>query len=366
MQKRFGIILVSMSVLLPYQLVNAGAITDSYTPGDTLTATKMNTIKSAVNDNNNASRFYGDGSAGALTVSSSVSWSSAPPAGNNLNFTNIVINSGQTLSVPAGTTIRCTGTFTNNGTLTVNYGASANSSSWQSSGGIGPTVGWRTFPHPGDSFRAPAQGGFTNSGSTNPVLLYSGQGGIGIPKTTAASNFSHFRIGGGAGAGWYQGDGGGLVKIQCAGGIVNAGTINANGYVGSGATGGGGGGIVILASATSINNSAGTINANGGNGGNASSFGGNGGGGGGGIIIMVAPSLNTAGQTNSVAAGLGATGTGNVTYENRTAGGGGGASGGNGGSGGSVSAAATGVPSTASDGSVGYVLEIQANPANMM
>ena len=34
------------------QLVNAGAITDTYTTGDTLTAAKMDNIKTAVNDNN--------------------------------------------------------------------------------------------------------------------------------------------------------------------------------------------------------------------------------------------------------------------------------------------------------------------------
>jgi len=361
-------------LLLTFSLTSfAGTYTipKTYTSGDTLTASDLNNentaIKTAVDDNNTASRFYGDGSAGALTISSSVSWTSAPAAGNNLNFTNVVIDAGQTLNVTAGTTIRCSGTFTNNGTISVGTGSGRNSSSWQSSGAIGPTVGFRTIPMPGDSFRSASLGGFTNSGSTGVVTqLFSGSGGYGIPQTTAASSFSQFRIGGGSGAGWSGGAGGGLIKIQCAGGIVNAGTINANGLSGSGATGGGGGGIVILASATSIDNTAGTINANGGNGGNAISYGGNGGGGGGGIIIMVAPSLSTTGQTNSVAAGTGGTGTTNVTTENRSGGGGGGASGGNGGNGGSVSAAASGVPANAACGSIGYVLEIQTNPANMM
>jgi len=86
----------------------AGEIIDTYSSGDTLTATMMNNIKAAVNDNYYyASRFYGDGSAGDLTIRAgeTVSWN--PVAPNNLNFQSVVVESGATLIVPAGTTIPC-------------------------------------------------------------------------------------------------------------------------------------------------------------------------------------------------------------------------------------------------------------------
>lgn len=46
-----AIITIISTVALHSQIVNAGSITDTYTTGDTLTATKMDNIKAAVNDN---------------------------------------------------------------------------------------------------------------------------------------------------------------------------------------------------------------------------------------------------------------------------------------------------------------------------
>lgn len=43
--------IISILLLASSQLANAGSITDTYTPGDTLTAEKMNNVKVAVNDN---------------------------------------------------------------------------------------------------------------------------------------------------------------------------------------------------------------------------------------------------------------------------------------------------------------------------
>src|SRR5262245_28730335 len=62
-------------------------------------------------------RVYGNGSAGARTISADESWLEGgnPPA--NIQFTNFTIDAGVTLIIPSGTVIRCTGTFTNNGTL---------------------------------------------------------------------------------------------------------------------------------------------------------------------------------------------------------------------------------------------------------
>src|SRR5712692_10304351 len=141
--------------------------------------------------------FGGDGSAGNLTVSVSQNWDTTPPV--NPNFANITINSGQTLTVPAGTTIRCSGTFTNNGTLTVLTGAvSAGAFSGLSTTGGAPHYITAT-PHPGDTPGAASMGQSDNNGSAVPHFLEGGQGGRVIPRTVAQMSFGGFRIGGGAG-----------------------------------------------------------------------------------------------------------------------------------------------------------------------
>jgi hypothetical protein len=301
--------------------------------------------------------FGGDGSAGSLTIAANTDWSITPPV--NLNFANVTINPGQTLTVPAGTTIRCSGTFTNNGTLSVLPGARL--------GGLdnfsfGATVDIYSIGHPGDSFR-PASGGSYDIVTTHTIQA--GMGGDGIPRTTAMTSFNSFRIGGGSGAGWRSGQegGGGLVKVYCTGAVLNAGTINANGGTPTNLSGGGGGGIVILASTSSATNS-GTINVVGGNGGPSFGFGGAGGGGGGGIVIFVAPT--TSSGTANVGGGSGGSIATSINSTNRFGGGGGGASGGSGGNGGNISSGATGTPGTPTSGSPGYVLNITGNPAFLL
>ena len=299
--------------------------------------------------------FGGDGSAGNLTVAGATDWTITPPL--NLNFANVTINSGQTLTVPAGTTIRCSGTFTNNGILSVAPGARV--------GGLdnfafGATVDIYSIGHPGDSFR-PASGGSYDIANTH--FVQGGMGGDGIPRTTAMTSFNSFRVGGGSGAGWRSGQegGGGLVKVYCTGDVINSGTgtINANGGTPSLLSGGGGGGIVILASTSSVTN-AGTINANGGNGGTSFGFGGAGGGGGGGIVIFVGP-ISSVGTVN-VGGGAGGSVAVQVAQVDRFGGGGGGASGGNGGTGSSINSGATVTANTPTSGSAGYVLNIPGNP----
>ena len=304
--------------------------------------------------------FGGDGGAGDLTISANTDWTTTPPV--NINFANITINPGQTLTVPAGMTIRCSGTFTNNGTLSVATGARlASSLTWFN----GATEEIYSVGHPGDSFR-PAIGGSYSNGTASSV--WGGLGGEGIPRGTARSSFDGFRIGGGSGGGWKSNDanGGGLVKVYCTGDIVNngSGTINANGQSPSLLTGGGAGGIVILASASSVTN-AGTINAIGGNGGASYDYGGAGGGGGGGIIVIAAPVISGAGAMN-VGGGSGGSTAVQVGQATRYGGGGGGASGGNGGNGSTIPAGSPVTVSAPTSGTAGYVQTIIANPAFLL
>jgi len=308
--------------------------------------------------------FGGDGSAGNLTVATNTSWSATPPV--NPNFANITINGGQTLTVPAGTTIRCSGTFTNNGILAVDPGATSDGNFAALAAGAGPAVFVTSVAHPGDTPGVATLGEQNNVGLANIQALGGGTGGKAIPRAVAQTSFGNFRFGGGSGAGYdNQGNrGGGLVKIYCEGAIVNTGTINARGEAGGNSSiAGGGGGIVVLASRTSVSNS-GTINANGGNGAGSGSWGGNAGGGGGGIVIMVSPTAPTLGTIN-VAGGTGGTGTASVTAGARVGGSGGGGSGGAGGDGGDVSSAATGVVTNAADGGIGYSLTMTLDPATI-
>lgn len=305
--------------------------------------------------------FGGDGSAGNLTVAASQSWSATPPV--NPNFANITINAGQTLTVPAGTTIRCSGTFTNSGILAVDPGATSDGNFDALAGGSGPAVFVTSVAHPGDTPGAATLGEQNNVGLANIQALGGGTGGKAIARAVAQTSFGNFRFGGGSGAGYdNQGNrGGGLVKIYCEGAIVSTGTINARGEAGGNSTiAGGGGGIVVLASRTSVSNS-GTINANGGNGAGSTSWGGNAGGGGGGIVIVISPAPPTLGTIN-VAGGTGGTNTTSVTAGARVGGSGGGGSGGAGGDGGDVSSASTGIVNNAADGGVGYAITMTLDP----
>jgi len=308
--------------------------------------------------------FGGDGSAGNLVVAANTSWSATPPV--NPNFANITINAGQTLTVPAGTTIRCSGTFTNNGTLAVDPGATSDGNFDALSNGSGPAVFLTSVAHPGDTPGAATLGEQNNVALANVQALGGGTGGKAIARAVAQTSFSNFRFGGGSGAGYdNQGNrGGGLVKIYCEGDIVNTGTINARGENGgNGSIAGGGGGIVVLASRASVSNS-GTINVNGGNGAGTSSWGAPGGGGGGGIVIIISPSTPVLGTLDATG-GTGGAASGSVTSGARTAGGGGGGSGGTGGSGGSVSGATTGVPTNGGDGSAGYSITMTLDPISI-
>jgi len=310
--------------------------------------------------------FASDGSDGDLTISSYTDWNSTPPTG--IYFDNVTIDAGVDFYVPAGTTIRCSGAFTNNGTITVLGGAEAEGAFSGLSASSGPAMGMTSVAHPGDTRGAATLGNSNNNHTANPVSLGGGTPGKAIPQAIAMSSFSNFKIGGGSGAGYdNQGNaGGGLLKVYCNGTIENNGTINAIGENGNNQSiAGGGGGIVILASRTVIDNSTGIIDVSGGDGGTAGSFGGNGGGGGGGIIILASPTVPILG-TETVSAGTGGDNISEntVTVGFRTAGAGGGGSGGRGGHGGYVNS--LGTPSSGGTGIDGYVITLNKDPSMLI
>ena len=289
--------------------------------------------------------LFGDGSAGALNPTvpldlGSDSGLNALPGGANLQFTDINIRTGVTLTVPSGTILRATGNVTIAGTINVSPGAMAGD-----------------YPAPGSARGVP--GYYGAPGMNRLQATY-----VGLPA-----------YGGGSGArdpysGTNQGgDGGGSLVILAQGTVTITGTINADGVhsfnptlptVGSNGGGGGGGGFVIVASKAGIGGS-GTITAKGGNGsngwdGNGGDGEGGGGGGGGGLIHLLAPGITFSGTTN-VGGGAAGSAVGDVRY---AWGLGGGASVGFGGSG---SDKAT--PAVA--GGAGLVLRtVVPNPENLL
>lgn len=67
-------------------------------------------------------------------MAADTNFSTTPPPNNNFQFTDFSVAAGVTLTVPSGTVIRCTGTFTNNGTIVVNTGAPGGSADGWASG----------------------------------------------------------------------------------------------------------------------------------------------------------------------------------------------------------------------------------------
>jgi hypothetical protein len=397
---QFGLSILT-SLLLASSGALAGNVSTTFSPGGTLTATQMTKIKDAVNNNDAnitniqdavndidsviaiivtqvtdtvndinsviARLFGGDGSAGDLIVPASesaiIDWEASPPS--NPYFNNITIDFGQTLTVPAGTTIRCRGNFINNGTLSVATNLNGGSHTAISNVVFPVATARISAPHPGDSIRAASPPASTFDIGDQPFLP-GGQGGGGIPRTRALTSYNLFQYGGGGGSGHLKagtdgngGDGGGLVKINCNGTITNNGLIDADAPT-SVSGGGGGGGIVVLASLTEIINTA-TITANGGDGEASETDHGNAGGGGGGIIVLAAPSIPDLSGTTSVLGGSAdSEPLSGFISQASSGGGGGGASGGDGGTGGSLSVGG-GTPS-GSDGMAGHVIQIFAIP----
>lgn len=260
-------------------------------------------------------RIYGSASASSANYSEN-----AVLAASTMEFNDFTVQSGVTLTVPSGTVLRCYGTFINNGTIKVAYGAEGGFAASDEP----PVHAFDRSPHPGISS---ASAGLNECMGVGTHGAHGGVGGIGITKAAATLlRYPGPNAGGGSGQ-W--GKGGGSFVVLAKSGIVNAGTISADG---ESELAGGAGGIVILASPLSVINS-GQINAIGGTG--AAAEGdpdwsiGAGGGGGGGIVHLIAPSVEAG--SCSVAGGAGGAENAAAPGDHYCSGAGGGASGGNGG-----------------------------------
>ncbi len=289
-------------------------------------------------------RIYGDGSAGVRAFAANTAFNDSNP-----QYADFSIDVGVTLTVPSGTVIRCTGTFVNEGTISVLPGL-RNGAKFAENGAAATTLG---------SVGGQSLGGVGGTALAGAVA----KGLLRLGLLSAGAGFSNNTES--------DGVGGGNVTILCNGAVSNEGTIIADGddsttpYFG-----GGGGGYVVLASATAVSNS-GSIVARGGDGGaflaDDGTYGyGPGGGGGGGVIHLIAPSIQSSGTTTVTGgAGGAAGGAGAITAIVYYGGGGGGGAGGNGGSGGAVNPGNIGNNSTAAgtNGASGTVLQTVANPA---
>ncbi len=300
---------------------------------------------------------YGDGSAGDVTVAANTFLFDLVPSGNT-QFRDFTVNNGITLSVHSGTIIRCSGTFTNNGTIKVivienesfSIHQSASTGISNSAAGNGETVLLGTA-------RAGVPGAGLYVGEAMALLAPDPRGGGG---GGSADKFPD-------GAG---GSGGGALTVLAKTAIVNAGTINANANPGlSIGGGGGGGGVIILASSGSITNS-GLITARGGQGANGSitltdSFAG-GGGGGGGLVHLLSPVITATPITIDVAAGAIGTLAGGVAVGAVHSGGGGGGSGGQGGLGGPATLGPGGVSTVPPQpGAAGQTFQTLVDPTDL-
>ena len=310
--------------------------------------------------------LYGDGSAGPKVVSATTSLTDS-----NTQYTNFAVNAGVTLTIAHGYWLRCTGTFTNNGTIILETwaegGTVAGSDVSVDSNGVNVSSVRHVVAERGIAVRA----AITGYNATQTQMAVGGSAGFGLTGRQALVVRRPDFVGGGSGGGATNGrgsSGGGAMTILTAGAFVNNGTIDARG--GSTAAnifpgvGGGGGGVLLIGSKTSISNP-GSINCSGGIGTASGANTGAGGGGGGGLIQLLAPTITNGGTAN-VAGGVGGIG-GTVTGNPRSGGGGGGASVGKGGDGSSVPIGASAPTVGAGVGFPGLVNQVLiADPATLL
>ena len=308
---------------------------------------------------------YGDGSAGAALML----FSGTLEVGNN-QYTDFTVSNGVTITVPSGTVIRCTGSFSNFGQIVVSPWAEGGYIKTPPSFDFANVLASAGSPHPGVGRglpRTPEVRPYDDSGE-----VVGGLGGQGIGDSNVAKNLPRRGpIGGGGGAGApgaTGGEGGGAIYIISQNDLTNAAgaVISANGEDNSGVGGGAGaGGVVLLASGTRVINE-GTIEALGGDGGPGDFYAANGGGGGGGIVHRIAPAFGGVGAIN-VDGGNAGDDTTQITLSfPRYAGAGGGACGGNGGSGGSLPSGAPVWATGATAGSSGISVFTTADPPGLL
>lgn len=308
-------------------------------------------------------RIYGNASGGLNRVIST----DTALTDTNTQYGDFSIQAGATLTVESGTVIRCTGTFSNLGTIRVTSGArGATAQNLNTS--IIEAGSVFSAPHPGISARGCSEGVIAAAPTAK-----GGLGGVGLTAVQAAHLRPNLWGGGGGCAGASLGGagstglaGGGALTILAAGAITNSGTIVADGdtvNVGNQlGQSGSGGGVLLIASRTSITNT-GTISARGSPGVPDSGFCSNfsSGGGGGGVVHLISPSVTSVTPgTIDVSGGAGCPVVGTCGYGNNTRGGsGGGASGGNGGDGASNSTTA------GSPGGMGRLISTITDPTTL-
>lgn len=308
-------------------------------------------------------RIYGDGSAGALTISGSTDWT-VIPGPSNFQFTDVTINAGVTLTVPSGTVFRCTGNFTVNGFLQV---AGSGNGGQVNSVNNPPADGITGFS-PAGAGVARLAAGFGQSGASTQARA-GGLGGIGLGPTASGFLYLPGLQGGGGGAcplvnsTDFGGSGGGSLCVLAAGVITVAEDIYAPGGGANYGGGGGAGGVVFLAAAQAIHKSADIFAYGYGGSGDSPTNGfAAGGGGGGGIVHLIAPSITDTGVINvDGGAGVAGVSVGTITGSRFCGGGGGGGCGGNGGNGSKVYP--DGHSDASGSGAPGYSFITLADPA---
>lgn len=223
----------------------------------------------AINDYPSWYYDFGDGSDGSFNPVSNTT------INTDKNYTEVNIPEGVTVTIDTPhVTLRCTGTFTNNGTINAD-GKAVNGGSVTYGTGDGDAGGNGTSSNGGAGGTARNKGGYPSYGGAGGAVQFSSSQGNNFDILCDDVQGVMFGSGGGGGGNAYD-----------------VGTR-------AGAGGAGGGGITILA--TNIINK-GTITANGEKGTNGSNYRGGGGGGGGGAIVMIANAISDTG-TLSVAAG---------------------------------------------------------------
>jgi hypothetical protein len=236
----------------------------------------------------------------------------------NPQYGNFTVDAAVTLTVRSGTVIKCTGAFTNNGTIAVSTGTSG-----------GQTVG-------SDST--------TQSPANRPAGVGYSDQGAGNAEFGSSASIRSGGLGGGA--------------LDESSRYIRFAAHNADGLGSATGAGGGAGGVIILASQTSITVAgADAITARGATGGQSDSDEAVGGAGGGGIVHCISPSNSIPPVSVNVGGGAGRPNgpNGIVTASPRSGGGGGGGCGGNGTNGGQVST--TGDPMGSAQGGTGHFFD---------